>query len=41
MALMGERKMAHRVLLGKPARKRSLGRIGVCGRIIVKPIFSK
>jgi hypothetical protein len=38
---MGERRMAHRVLVGKPERKRSLGRIGVCGKIIVMSIFSK
>jgi hypothetical protein len=32
---MGERRTAHWVLMGKPERKRSLGRMGVCGRIIV------
>ena len=41
VARMGERRGVRRVLAGKPEGKRSLGRPGVGGRIILRWIFRK
>jgi hypothetical protein len=38
---MGERRGVYRVLVGKPEGRRSLGRPGVDGRIILEWIFGK
>jgi hypothetical protein len=38
---MGERRGAYRVLVGKPEGRRSVGRPGVDGRIILKWIFER
>jgi hypothetical protein len=36
---MGERRGAYRILVGRPQGKRSLGRLGVDGRIILNSIL--
>ena len=41
MALMGEGRGVHRVLVGKPEGKRPLGDPDVDGRIILRWIFRK
>ena len=41
MALMGEGRGMHRVLVGKPEGKRPLGKPDVDGRIILRRIFRK
>ena len=41
MALMGEGRGVHRVLVGKPEGKRPLGKPDVDGRIILRRIFRK
>jgi hypothetical protein len=41
VAQIGERRGMYRVLVGKPEGKRSLGRPGVDGRIIIRWIFRK
>ena len=41
VARMGEDRGVHRVLVGKPEEKRSLGRPDVDGRIILRWIFRK
>ena len=41
VALMRERRGAHRVLMGKPGGKRPLGDPGVDGRTILRCIFRK
>jgi hypothetical protein len=38
---MGERKVVHRVLVGKPQRERPLGELGVDMRITLKCILNK
>jgi len=38
---MGERRGVNRILVGKPEGKRTLGRPGLDGRIILRWIFSK
>jgi hypothetical protein len=38
---MGERKVVHRVLVGKPQGERPLGDLGVDTRIILKCILNK
>jgi hypothetical protein len=41
LALIGEGRGVHRVLVGKPEGKRPLGRPDVDGRIILRGIFRK
>jgi transposase len=41
VALVGEGRVVHRVLLGRPEGKRPLGDPDVHGRIILKLIFRK
>ena len=40
-ACIGERRGIYMVLVGKPEGKRSLGRPGVAGKIILRWIFRK
>ena len=41
VARMGEGRVVHRVLVGKPEGKRPLGNPDICGRIILRWIFRK
>ena len=41
VARMGERKVVHRALVGKPQGERPLGELGVDGRIILKCILKE
>jgi len=41
VALMGEGRGVHRVLMGKPEGKRPLGDLDIDGRIILRWIFGK
>jgi len=41
VACMGDRRVAYRVLVGKPDRKSHLEDLGMDGRIILKWIFKK
>jgi hypothetical protein len=38
---MGDLRHAYKILLGKPERKRSLGKLGIGGKIILDWIFWK
>jgi hypothetical protein len=41
VACMGERRVVHRVLVGRPGERDNLEYLGINGRVILKWIFTK